>query len=460
MPAPAPPVRRLPARPSAERLRKLAKRLARDQNIALAAAQWRIARGHGFVTWAELIREVKARARPRASPLSLASSRGAVEQVRRFLERGDPVDGDPRETDTPLYLACDGEAPAPARIAIARLLIDAGALVRRGCTDGATPLHAAARRGPAELVELLLRHGAFAWQRDAQGRCAHDYAEAGDPIERDRILFLTADGPRIEDPDFRAAVAAIHGGDIPRLAQILDARPGLLHERAIEPDIGPRGYFSDPRLIWFVANNPSLVQPPPPNIVEAAKLMIARGARQTDLEYTLELAMTGDGLPRELQLALVGTLVEAGAVATPSAIVMTLGHRQTAPIEWLLDRGLEPTVAIAAGLGRVGALRGLLATATMEETSDALALAVINRQIETARICLEAGADPNRFMPCHSHSTPLHQAALHGDIEMMKLLLAYGARWDTEDKLWRGTPLGWAIHGKQEEAEAYLRSLA
>jgi ankyrin repeat protein len=54
---------------------------------------------------------------------------------------------------------------------------------------------------------------------------------------------------------------------------------------------------------------------------------------------------------------------------------------------------------------------------------------------------------------------PLHQAALNGEIELMKLLVAHGARLDIRDTLWDGTPLGWAMHNKQAEAEAYLRSL-
>lgn len=41
----------------------------------------------------------------------------------------------------------------------------------------------------------------------------------------------------------------------------------------------------------------------------------------------------------------------------------------------------------------------------------------------------------------------------------MRLLVAHGARRDVEDRMWHGTPLGWAVHGKQPEAEAYLRGL-
>jgi ankyrin repeat protein len=459
MAASRPAVRRLPARPSAERLRKLAKQLAKAEGLRLAAAQRRLARDHGYASWAELIREAEARARPPRSALSLAAARADEDEVRRLLDEGAAVDGEPHEWDTPLFLACDSDAPAPARLAVATRLIEAGAFVRRGCTGGATALHAAARRGPAELVERLLRSGALFWQPDSNGRRAHDYATEGDPIDRDRILYLTAEGPRIEDPDFRAAVAAIHAGDGDALARLLDARPELLHMRAIEPDIGTRGYFSDPKLFWFVANNPTLIPRPPANIVEIARLMIDRGVGQADLDYTLELVMTDAAMPRDLQIDLVSTLVEAGAQAGEQALLTTLGHRQTRPVEWLLERGLEPSAAVAAGLGRLDALPALLARASPEQRSDALAMAVINGQREAARLCLEAGADPDRFMPCHRHSTPLHQAALDGDVETMKLLVAHGARRDIEDRLWHGTPLGWALHGKQEEAAAWLRGL-
>jgi len=395
----------------------------------------------------------------RRSRLSEAAAAGDVALVQALLAGGAPVDGEAYERDTPLYLACDSEAPAEAQLAIAAALIEAGAFVRRGCTGGATPLHAAARRGPAALVELLLRNGALAWQTDDAGRRPYDLARDGAPAERERILFLTADGPRIEDPDFRAAVAAIQAGDAKKLARLLDAWPSLLTQSAIEPELGARHYFSDPMLFWFVANNPTLIPAPPPNIVEIAELMIARGVAKKDLDYTLGLVMTDARMPRPTQLALVRTLVQAGAVAGRGTVMATLGHRQVGPIAWLLDHGHELTILEAAGLGRNAELARLLEGASAEEARGGLAMAVINRQLEAARLCLEAGADPNLFMPVHKHSTPLHQAAIHDDVPMLELLIAHGARRDIEDTLWRGTPLGWAVHEKKKAAEAYLRSL-
>jgi len=446
----------LPDHPSFEHLRKQAKRLAKAGGLRLSAAQHKLARDYDFPNWAALKRAVAARS---GRSLAEAAARGDVAAVEALLAAGAPVDGPPDARDTPLYLACAGDAPDAARLAIARRLIEADAHVRRGCAGGATPLHVAARTGPAAMVELLLRSGGLAWQQDAEGRRPHDYAQDGKAAERERILYITADGPKIDDSDFRAAVAAIHAGDAAGLARLLDARPSLLTEPAIEPDLGPRGYFSDPMLFWFVANNPTLIPRPPANIVEIAELMIARGVRQEDLDYALELVMTDGMMPRPMQMDLVRALHAAGAVATDKAVLMTLGHGQRAPIAWLVEHGLALTPAAAAGLGRIDALPGLLARAPPEEKQEALAAAVINRESEAVRLALEAGADPSRLMPVHAHSTPLHQAALHEDLETMRLLVSHGARLDIRDTLWRATPLMWAVHEGKTKSEAFLRSL-
>lgn len=445
----------LPARPSAEHLRKQAKRLARAEGLKLAAAQHRLANDYGFAAWTQLMRAVEDR---RRSPLAAAAARGDADKVRALLARGAAVDGGPEDDQAPLWLACDSDAPAEARLAVAELLIEAGAHQQHGNAEGATALHAAARRGPAALVERLLKAGALFWQGDNEGRVPRQWAEAGAPEDKERILWLLADGPRIEDAGFRAAVVAIQTGDADALARLLDARPELLTMRAIEPPIHPRGYFSDPKLFWFVANNPTLIPRSPDNLVALTGLMLTRGVAQEDLDYTLGLVATNARMPQDLQLDMVRALYEAGARPDGEGVDGILGHRQTAPVAWLVDHGLPLTARIAAGLGRAKKLPALLARADQVEKDAALGLAVINQEREAVRLCLEAGADPNAFMPCHSHATPLHQAALDGRIDLMELLAAYGARLDTPDKLWRGTPLGWSMHNGQKAAEAWFRA--
>lgn len=456
MSSPEEPRRVLPPQPSLEFLRKEAKRRAKAGGVKLAHAQRELAKHYGARNWAALMQLVLEKS---VSPLSAAAMIGAVDAVRSLLQSGASVEGDPKETDSPLFRVCASNADAHKRITIARMLIEAGAFTRRQCTDGATPLHAAARRGPADIVRLLLQNGALFWQGDWKDVRPYDYAKKGKPLERDVILALLEDGPRIVDPDFRDAVKAIQSGDLAGLSRLLDGHPQLLKERAIEPDVHARGYFTDPALFWFIANNPTLIAKSPNNIVEIAEAMIARGVKQDDLDYALALVMTNGMMPEAQQLALVDALTKAGA--QPGDMIGALGHRQTAPARWLVANGrLALNAPIAAGLGRLDALPALLAGASQAELNAALGLAVINQETEAARLCLDAGADPNAFMPCHTHSTPLHQAAGEGDLATMKLLIERGARLDIEDSLWHGTPLGWALHGEQDAAAAFLREAA
>jgi ankyrin repeat protein len=86
-------------------------------------------------------------------------------------------------------------------------------------------------------------------------------------------------------------------------------------------------------------------------------------------------------------------------------------------------------------------------------------MAALHGHAAIARMLLEAGEDPNRYNPvgAHSHSTPLHQAALAGHMDVVKVLVERGAELDARDILWHGTPADWAAHAKQTEIEQYLR---
>jgi peptide-methionine (S)-S-oxide reductase len=450
--------RELPARPSKEHLRKQAKRLADRQSLGLAQAQRKIAAGYGSATWADLMHRVGETAVP-LSPLAATARAGNLPAVQRLLLDGHAIEGARGDRDTPLWHACASDAPAEARIAIAEALLMAGAKIRNDGAGG-TALHAAAARGPLALVELLIRNGALEWQGDRKGRPPLAAAKKGDAADKAAIVELL-DRPVIRDRGFRAAVAAIRRGDVAGLTRLLDAEPRLLRERIVEPECYREAartqYFRDPKLFWFIANNPALMKRMPDNIVEVAEAMSARGVDKADLDYALELVMTSSPAREQgLQLPLVEFLLGAGATATTQAIDMTLGHRELAPILALLQAGHRMTAPIAAALGRTGQLAVLLRTAPADEIQGALGMAVINGQIDAARLALDAGADPNRFLPVHAHSLPLHQTVVDENLELMELLVARGARTDIADKLWNATPLDWAIYQGKDRARAWL----
>jgi peptide-methionine (S)-S-oxide reductase len=356
--------------------------------------------------------------------------------------------------------------PSPLFAAVRARDVEA---VRRLIAEGAnprlddgreTPLHAAARRGPLALVEALIEGGALEWQTDRDGRTPLDVARRSRARERSAIVALL-DRNTITDPSFRAAVDAIHAGDTAVLARLLDAEPRLLRERIVGPDVYRRvrrkWYFTDPKLFWFVANNPTLAERMPPNMADVARVMIDRGVDQADLDYALELAMTSSAAREHAQqVPLMRVLLAAGATPTRDAIVMAAGYRELDALRVLIDGGQPMSAPVAAALGADEALRELLRSASREDVQTAFGLAVINRNAEAARLALDAGADVDAFLPVHAHLTALHQAVHDDDVVLIELLLARGARTDRRDTLWDATPLGWAIYHDRANARAVL----
>lgn len=458
--------RTLPARPSKEHLRKEAKRWAKDKRLGLAEAQRQVAASYGFGTWAALIHrvdELRGGQQPaQLPPLAEAARAGDVATVRRLLAEGASVEEAPSGNGFALWQACASAAPDEARLAIVDALLVAGANPRSD-SAGETALHAAAARGPLALVDRLIRGEALEWQPDSKGRAALDLARAGEGRDKEAIIELLA-RPVIRDPSFRAAVTAVHQGDAAGLARLLDAEPRLLRENIVEPECYRAAsrpqYFRDPRLFWFIADNPTLIERMPANMVEIARVMIDRGVDRSDLDYALELVMTSSPAKEQgLQSPLVDLLMAAGATPTQHAVVITLAHCELEPIHRLLAGGLAMSAAIAASLGRTDRLPDLLARASPGEVQEAFGLAAINRQKDAVRLALDHGADPNGFMPVHRHCLAVHQAVLADDVEFMELLIARGARIDIPDKLWGSTPLGWAMHQGQPRITAYLQGL-
>jgi peptide-methionine (S)-S-oxide reductase len=399
--------------------------MARERAVALAVAQQALAKEYGFQNWAAMLRYV--------------STAVGVVSVERPL----------------IFAAVEADD-----VVSVRALLAEG--VNPRITDGReTPLHTAVRLGSLRMVETLIAGGALEWQLDHRGRTPLDIAKRGRARERAALIELL--DRAIVDPSFRAAVGAIQKGDVKRLVELLDSEPRLLRERAVGPEVyrqaRRRGYFTDPKLFWFVANNPTSIDTMPANIVDIARVMMERGVEQGDLDYALGLMMTSS-VAREQghQLPLMRALLAGGATPTRDTILSTAAHRELGALRALVAAGEPMSAPIAGALGRVDVLPTLLAASNADDIAAAFGLAVINRELEAARLALDAGADVNAFLPIHSHSTALHQAAGDDNVPMIDLLLSRGARPDARDTLWDGTPLGWAIHGNRSAARQALEA--
>ena len=261
---------------------------------------------------------------------------------------------------------------------------------------------------------------------------------------------------RIEDADFRRAVDLLDEGDATGLRAHLKMHPELATQRVL---FEGGNYFRNPTLLEFIAETPLRHGKPPKNVAEVAKIILDAGAPKPALNETIGLVATGR-VAREcgVQVALIDLLCEYGADPNGAAQAAA-AHNEFEAVDALLARGARMTLPIAAALGRVEDFRSLLPEADERERHLALAFASQFGHAEIVRLLLDAGENPDGFNPpgSHSHSTPLHQAALAGHFDVVRLLVERGARLDIKDVLWHGTPRGWAEHGGKIEIAEYLR---
>jgi hypothetical protein len=76
-----------------------------------------------------------------------------------------------------------------------------------------------------------------------------------------------------------------------------------------------------------------------------------------------------------------------------------------------------------------------------------VAHAARNNDTPAVRLMLTADLPVNTFS--QHHATPLHWAAFHGNVGMIRLLLPHHPPIENDDNQYKGTPLNWAMYGSQ-----------
>jgi hypothetical protein len=260
---------------------------------------------------------------------------------------------------------------------------------------------------------------------------------------------------------FEAAVDAVVSGDEATLDRLLRAHPELIHARS------RRGHHST--LLLYVGANgvESFRQKTPANAVRIAERLLAAGA-DVDAVGAMYRGTTTLGLVATsvhpvnagVQEELIDVLVKAGASLAHAVapdythglvVNACLANGRGEGAQLVADRGAELDFEGAAGVGRLDVVERffddegrLLPVTSREQLRRGCFWACMYGRLEVVEFLIGHGIDPKESSV---DGTMLHNAALGGHPEIVRLLIAHGSPIELKDVHYHATPLGWALHG-------------
>lgn len=326
---------------------------------------------------------------------------------------------------------------------VAMQLVLDGADVDAAENDGTQALHWAAYAGADALVVALLEAGADPNARNRYGLTPlQAAAEGGFAVSVIALLDAGADASAVLPEGETILMTAARSGNPVVLQALLDA--GV--------DTEARDHFyGETALIWAAIENHRA----------AVQTLVTNGAgidtASAHMDYASRRAGQsvlglGEWTPimyaaRENSAAAGKALIEAGANldlqdpdgATALVIAIINAHYEFA--EMLLEAGADPNIAdYEPNMGPLYAAVDMHRLAVGHGRGSPPPVGLLTA-VDTARSLLEHGADPNAMLNksilTRTHTigdtvlgegaTPLLRAAKSGDIEMLRLLVEYGA---------------------------------
>jgi ankyrin repeat protein len=345
---------------------------------------------------------------------------------------------------------------------------------------------------------------------------AGDAAAARSLLERDPSQASLQGGPHAWEPLLYLAYSRL-GCIAPRMSALDTARLLLAH--GADPDAGYlwEGLIPPFTALTGVFGSGTGDAPAHPDSLPFARLLLEAGAdpndaqtmynRQWDpddawLELLFEFGLgTGDGGPWR---RLIGARQASPRQMLEDLLITAAHHGFLERVRLLLARGVDPTGAgtshpiyegrtpvqeaalggypeivsllTTAGAGKADQVETLLAAVTAGDRRtveglleadagltgraigrhpDQLIRAAEKNSLEAVALLIELGFDVNTMY----RTAPLHEAAMRGNLAMIRLLLEHGADPNARDRSYDATPAGWAEHHNQTEAERYLRRL-
>jgi len=355
----------------------------------------------------------------RSSIHTIAAS-GEVDAARELLDR-DPSQasllGGPHGWEPLLYLTYSRVPLGPGRsaVAVARLLVDHGADPNAGYLwEGLIP--------PFTALTGALGGGGDLPKHEEELPLARLLLQAGADANDGQALYNQGWGPHPGEDWlellFEFGLGAGDGGPWRR--------------RLGERQDSPRKMLED--LLIAAARH---------GLTNRVRGLLARGVdpEGREIEHPIyrgrspvqEAALNG-------HMDIVALLVDAGA-------------------SWEHD-AVDELVAIAMSGDRAAVERLLAADPglrgrAIERYPDQLVRAAEQNSYEGVAVLIELGFDVN----ARSRTAPLHEAAMRGNLPVIRLLLDHGADPNIHDTGYDATPAGWAEHHGQRDAQLLLEAL-
>ena len=357
-----------------------------------------------------------------ATNIWTAAAVGDVAATARFLvaepgcanATGGPFDWEPLLYLT--YSRIDSDEPGHDPLAVARLLLDAGADPNAGYLwDGNYPFTALT--------------GAFGGGEDKTNQPPHRHA-----LALARLLLEAGADPN----DSQALYNRQFEPDADHLRLLVEFglgtdRGGPWHARLNSGHGTPAQLLEDQLGVAAFENRP-----------EWARLALAAGADPDGLgtRHPLRLGLTPYEAAVRRGNREVAELLRAGGATVPAL----------EPVEAFLSACMAGDRATVDGLL---AERPALATEAVTRRPDAILQATELRRPDAIRLLADLGFDVNVW----ARITPLHQAAYEGDVAVVEALLEVGADPGLRDPGYQATPFGWARHARREAVMEILRML-
>jgi ankyrin repeat protein len=396
--------------------------------------------------------DVNAAAVDGTTALHWAAHRGDVEVVDLLVGAGGNLNAKNRYGATPLLLACVNDVGA-----IVDRLLGAGADPNAAMpVEGDTPLMTAARTGNVPILKALLAHGANVHAAErTKGQTALMWAAAENHVGAVRTLLDAGADLRARSTGegaFTPLLFAVRSGSLDTARLLLEsgadpddelsggmsalvlaianakfAVAALLLDNGADPNAAAQGWTALHQMTWTRRPNTVLTFP-----VQAARDAI------DSLELTRKLLAHGADpnlrLTREPESVYTGRFALNRIGATPFLLA---SFRLDLPLmRLLLEGGADPL------LPNVDNTTPLMAAAGVGFFVEGENPFTAAEAVAAVKLCLDAGADATAADA--NGDTALHGAAFRGVNEVVRLLVAAGARLDVKNHpvIVKGAPRG------------------